>query len=415
MPGFLFDVKVLELADEKGEFCGKLLAGAGAEVLKIEPPGGNSTRSLGPFYHDEEHPERSLYFWHYNFGKRGVTLDIHAPEGTELLKKLIAECDVLLDALPLDTLEKLGLDWDALQQLNPRLIYACVTPFGRSGPWREYKANDLVHLALGGPMMCCGYDPKEDGSYDTPPIAPQMWHAYHITGNQTFIAIVGALIGRETHGNGDMLEVAVHHAVSVCTEVDVPNWIYNQTACYRQTGRHAQPAVGPAVQFPTQDGRYSIILPNPFPGGYETLVDFLDSKGQAADLKSEAYQDAANRRGRAFAEHFSEVQAGCVAAFGMEEIWRDAQSLGIPWSPLRKPEENVDDQQWQMRETFCEVSHPELEETVTYIGAPMLPHEVEWRTGPRAPLIGEHNDEVYADQLGLGADEIARLKERKII
>ena len=263
-----------------------------------------------------------------------------------------------------------GLDWDALRQLNPRLIYACVTPFGRSGPWRDYKANDLVHLALGGPMMCCGYDPKADGSYDTPPIAPQMWHAYHITGNQTFIAIVGALIGRETHGNGDMIEVAVHQAVSVCTEIDVPNWIYNQTACYRQTGRHAQPAVGPDVQFATQDGRYSIILPNPFPGGYETLVDFLDSKGQAADLKSEAYQDAANRRGRAFATHFAEVQAGCVAAFGMEEIWRDAQSLGIPWSPIRKPEENLDDQQWQMRKTFCEVDHPELDESLTYMSVP---------------------------------------------
>src|SRR5215475_8163831 len=117
MTGFLFDVKVLELADEKGEFCGKLLAGAGADVLKIEPPGGNATRSLGPFYHDESHPDRSLYFWHYNFGKRGVTLDIHTSQGTEILKKLVTESDVLLDALPFGTLEKLGLDWNALQRL----------------------------------------------------------------------------------------------------------------------------------------------------------------------------------------------------------------------------------------------------------------------------------------------------------
>jgi crotonobetainyl-CoA:carnitine CoA-transferase CaiB-like acyl-CoA transferase len=242
-----------------------------------------------------------------------------------------------------------------------------------------------------------------------------MWHAYHITGNQTFIGIVGALIGRETHGNGEMIDVPIHQAVSVCTEVDVPNWIYNQTACYRQTGRHAQPAVGPAVQFPTQDERYSIILPNPFPGGYETLVEFLDSKDQAGDLTEEKYQDATKRRGRVFAEHFSDVQADCVAAFGMEEIWRDAQSLGIPWSPIRKPEENVADEQWQVRETFTEVEHPELGETFPYIGAPMLPHEVEWRKGPRAPLIGEHNDEVYGAQLGLDTDKMAEMKQRKII
>lgn len=415
MKGFLFDVKVLELADEKGEFCGKLLAGAGADVLKIEPPDGNPTRSLGPFYHGEPHLDRSLYFWHYNFGKRGVTLDIYSPEGTALLKKLISQVDVLLDTLPLDTLKKLGLDWDELQQLNPRLIYVVLTPFGRSGPWRDYKATDLVHLALGGQMMCCGYSPKEDGTYDTPPIAPQMWHAYHIAGNQAFIATVGALIGRESTNEGEMIDVPIHQAVSVCTEIDIPYWIYNQTACYRQTGRHAQPVIGPEVQFPTKDERYSILLPNPFPGGYETLVSFLDGKGKAGDLNDEKYNDPNNRKGLAFAKHFADVQAGCVAAFGMEEIWREGQTLGIPWAPIRKPEENLQDEQWQMRATFTEVEHPELGERFSYIGAPMLPHEVSWRTGPRAPLIGEHNEDVFRGQLAMSQNELAALKGRGII
>lgn len=415
MTGFLFDVKVLELADEKGEFCGKLLAGAGADVLKIEPPGGNATRHIGPFYHDEFHPDRSLYFWHYNFGKRGVTLDIHTPEGTAILKRLIAQSDVLLDALPLDTLEKLGLDWHTLQQLNPRLIYLALTPFGRSGPWRDYRATDLVHLALGGQMMCCGYTPGEEGKYDTPPIAPQMWHAYHIAGNQAFIATVGALIGRETTGAGEMIDLPIHQAVSVCTEIDVPYWIYNQTPCYRQTGRHAQPAIGADVQFPTQDGRYAIVLPNPFPGGYETLVNFLDDKGHAGDLTSERYTDANNRKGLSFARHFAEVQAECVAAFGMEDLWREAQARGIPWAPIRLPEENLQDEQWQVRATFTAVEHPELGETFTYVGSPLLPHECSWRTGPRAPLVGEHNQEVYCGQLGMSREEVVRLKERGIV
>lgn len=415
LPGFLFDVKVLELADEKGEFCGKLLAGAGADVLKVEPPGGNSTRSLGPFYHDDPDPARSLYFWHYNFGKRGVTLDIHSSPGAEILKRLITESDVLLDTLPLDTLEQCGLDWNALQQLNPRLIYVVLTPFGRSGPWRDYKATDLIHLALGGQMMCCGYNPQEDGSYDTPPIAPQMWHAYHIAGNQAFIATVGALIGRETTGTGEMIDIPIHQAVSVCTEIDVPYWIYNQTSCYRQTGRHAQPVVGPEVQFATKDDRYAIILPNPFPGGYETLVGFLEEKGQAGDLTSAQYKDATNRKGLAFARHFAEIQAGCVSAFGMEEIWRDAQSRGIPWSPIRLPEENLQDEQWQVRATFAEVEHPELGERFTYIRAPMLPPECPWREGPRAPLVGEHNEDVYCERLGMGREEVEGLRKKKII
>ena len=130
--GFLFDVKVLELGDEKGEFCGKLFAGAGADVIKIEPPGGAPSRDNGPFYHDQPDRNRSLYFWHYNVGKRAVTLDIQTPQGKTLLEKLIAQSDVIVDSLPLDTLEKLGLDWPALQKLNPRLIYLVLTPFGRS-------------------------------------------------------------------------------------------------------------------------------------------------------------------------------------------------------------------------------------------------------------------------------------------
>jgi crotonobetainyl-CoA:carnitine CoA-transferase CaiB-like acyl-CoA transferase len=383
--------------------------------VKVEPPTGNSTRSIGPFYHDEPHPDRSLYFWHYNFGKRGVTLDIHSPDGVAVLKKLIAQSDVLLDSLPLDTLAKLGLDWNALQQLNPRLIYVALTPFGRSGPWKDYKATDLVHLALGGQMMCCGYNPKEDGSYDTPPIAPQMWHAYHIAGNQAFIATVGALIGRETTGQGEMIDVPIHQAVSVCTEIDVPYWIYNQTACYRQTGRHAQPVVGAEVQFLTQDGRYSIVLPNPFPGGYETLVSFLDDKGHVGDLSDDKYADPNNRKGMKFARHFADVQADCVAAFEMEEIWRDAQSRGIPWSPIRVPEENLQDEQWKMRATFTDVEHPELGERYTYVGSPMLPHEVSWRTGPRAPLIGEHNEEILCQRLGMKGDELVTLREKGVV
>jgi crotonobetainyl-CoA:carnitine CoA-transferase CaiB-like acyl-CoA transferase len=130
---------------------------------------------------------------------------------------------------------------------------------------------------------------------------------------------------------------------------------------------------------------------------------------------SDHYQDPNNRKGLAFARHFAEVQAECVAAFGMEEIWREAQSLGIPWAPIRLPEENLQDEQWRMRATFSDVEHPELGETFTYVGAPMLPHEVSWRAGPRAPLVGEHNEEVYCGQLGMSREELEQLKGQGII
>jgi crotonobetainyl-CoA:carnitine CoA-transferase CaiB-like acyl-CoA transferase len=173
--------------------------------------------------------------------------------------------------------------------------------------------------------------------------------------------------------------------------------------------------VGAEVQFPTKDGRYSIILPNPFPGGYETFVNFLNEKGHVGDLTEEHYQDPNNRKGLAFARHFADVQAECVAAFGMEEIWREGQNLGIPWSPIRLPEENLHDEQWQVRATFSDVEHPELGKRFSYVGAPMLPHEVSWRTGPRAPLVGEHNAEVFCGQCGLNPGELERLRGQGIV
>jgi crotonobetainyl-CoA:carnitine CoA-transferase CaiB-like acyl-CoA transferase len=415
MAGFLSHVKVLELGDEKGEFCGKLLAGAGADVIKVEPPGGGATRSIGPFYHDEPDAERSLYFWHFNFGKRGVTLDLKAPQGRDIVRDLLAQTTVVIDSLPLDTLENLGLGWEELQNLNPGLVYLRITPFGRSGPWRDYKANDLVHMALGGEMMQCGYDPKPDLTYDTPPISPQMWHAYHITGNQGFIAILGALFARGATQRGDYIDLAVHQAISCCTEHDVECFLFTGKPYLRLTGRHARPEPDAPTQFPTKDGRYQIVISNPFAGGFESIVQLLQSKGMADDLGSDKYKDPESRKSREFYHHYYDVIGRCIGASNVEETWRDAQDLGIPWVPVRLPEENLNDPQWQVRQTFGEVHHPELGRSFTYPRSPMLSDECPWRTGPRAPLIGEHNEAVYGAMLGRSEAELKRLRERGII
>jgi crotonobetainyl-CoA:carnitine CoA-transferase CaiB-like acyl-CoA transferase len=415
MTGFLSHVKVLELGDEKGEFCGKLFAGAGADVIKVEPPAGAPTRSIGPFYHDEPDPERSLYFWHYNFGKRGVTLDINAAEGKELLRELLPQTMVVIDSLPLDILENLGLTWDALQKLNSGLIYVRITPFGRSGPWRDYKANDLVHMALGGEMMHCGYDPKPDLTYDTPPISPQMWHSNHIAGNQAFIAALAALFARGQTGRGDFIDIPIHQAISCCTEHDVECFEFTGRPYLRLTGRHARPEPDAPTQYQTKDGRYHCVIVNPFAGGFEAAVELLQRKGFADDLGSDQYKDPESRKNREFHHHFYGQIGKLIAASNVEDTWHEAQDLAIPWVPVRKPEENLSDPQWQTRETFGEVHHPELGRSFTYPRSPMLSEECPWRTGPRAPILGEHNEAVFGGMLKKSADELKRLRERKVI
>src|SRR5699024_10284387 len=145
------------------EYAGLLLAGLGAEVIKVEPAGGSPTRRIGPFLEDEPNPERSLYFWHYNRAKKSIVVDLEAEDGPDQLRTLIATADVVLDSTERGSLDAHGVGLDALRVADPALVTARVTPFGDTGPWADFKGSDLVHLALGGTMMNCGYDPQPDG------------------------------------------------------------------------------------------------------------------------------------------------------------------------------------------------------------------------------------------------------------
>ena len=146
--GFLGGIRVLEIGDELGEYCGKVLAGLGADVVRVEPPGGEPTRMYGPFYHDKPDPDRSLYFWHYNLGKRSVVLDLDVAEGREQFARLAGEADVVLDCRPRGYLAERGIGYEELSVANPRLIWARITPFGDTGPWADYAASDLslIHI-----------------------------------------------------------------------------------------------------------------------------------------------------------------------------------------------------------------------------------------------------------------------------
>lgn len=158
-PGMLSGLRVIEVADERAEYTGLLLAGLGAEVVKIEPPEGNATRRIGPFLEDQPGLERSLFFWNYNRNKKSVVLDMRETVAREHMLRLLEGADVLLDASCGALNEALRLDRGAMNARFPSLVTARMTPFGDDGPWKEFKSSDLIHLALGGIMMNCGYDP----------------------------------------------------------------------------------------------------------------------------------------------------------------------------------------------------------------------------------------------------------------
>ena len=391
-------VRVIEVGDEVSAYAGKLLAGLGADVIKVEPPEGCSTRNIGPFYEDEPGPERSLYWWHYSIGKRSVTLDLESEDGRSSLLALFKTADLFLDARPKRDVDIHGPDEDAIREANSDIVIARMSPFGDSGPWAEYRGSDLVHLALGGPMMNCGYDPKPDGAYDTPPIAPQMWHAYHIAGELTCMNAIAALIDRHRSGRAQTLHTAVHDAVAKNTELDLMSWVYRRARYFRQTCRHAAEVVSPLPMIgPTKDGRWVMALPR---GRSQSLIDFLDEYDMSADLKETPPETggASTRSRGETAAHLQEVSQRLIRKFRFEDVpWRDAQDLGHLWAPLRKPHENALDPHWWERGSFAKVEHPEHEAEFIYTSSKWVSSETSWKVGPRAPLLGEHNDEILAD------------------
>jgi crotonobetainyl-CoA:carnitine CoA-transferase CaiB-like acyl-CoA transferase len=384
--------------DEQAEYCGLILAGLGADVIKVEPPGGSPTRRIGPFYQDRADPEGSLFFWNYNRGKRSMVLDLHKEQERAFLRFLLSTADVFLESTRRGELERVGLDADTLGAQMPTLIVARMTPFGDDGPWADFKGSDLVHLALGGVMMNCGYDPEPSGKYDLPPMAPQMWHAYHIAGEQLAMGIAAALLYRWRTGKGQKVSCAIHEAVSKCTEVDLMTWVMRRAPIFRQTCRHARESVSklPSICH-TKDGRWVMAHLGTVPKEGESIVSFLDPYGMAADLVADTASAQVGARsvpgtGRDSEElcHTMEVIQRFVRAYTYEHVpWREAQEAGLLWAPLRKPHENALDEHWLTRGTYGEVEHPELGRSFCYPISKWISTAPCWVAGRRAPLLNE--------------------------
>ncbi|MFH1070522.1 MAG: CoA transferase [Candidatus Glassbacteria bacterium] len=404
-PGMLAGLRVIEIADERAEYTGLLLAGLGAEVVKIEPPGGNATRRIGPFLDDEPGLERSLFFWNYNRNKKSVVLDLREAASREHLLRLLAGADVLLDSSCGALSEVLGLDRAALNARFPALVTARITPFGDDGPWKDFKGSDLIHLALGGVMMYCGYDPDPNQQYDLPPIAPQIWHAYHIAGEQLATGILAALIYRHRTGQGQDVSVAVHEAVSKNTEHDVMYWVMRRVPLWRLTCRHGgeKPNPSPGISH-TKDGRW-YISHSMGARDQKNLVPLLTKYNMQADLQPPLPDtDLKARRvpGTGAVDetraHMLDVVQRFVRAWTYADMpWQEAQEAGMIWAPLRKPHENAVDEHWLRRKSFADVDHPEQGRSFLYPTSKWLATATSWQVGRRAPLLGEDTQAVLGE------------------
>lgn len=376
-------LNVVELAEDVGgEFLGRMLAEMGAQVTKVEPPQGSPTRAVGPFAQGQDGPDASLNFWYYNTDKHSVVVEPDALASR--LPDLLAGADVLIVSLQPARQAALGLNLDAIAAANPALIVVVMTPYGLTGPWKDYVPSNLTAIAGGGPLMMCGYD-----DHTIPPINPGGDQAYHTVAAFGHIAVLAALLDRQQTGLGQVIDLSMHSANALNTELGNPYWFYNGVNVQRQTCRHAQPVMTQPAMFQCADGSYvyyTLILADQH--SWKILVQWMDEMGMAAHLTEPEFSDVVHRQ-----QNMGEIQELVECFFLIQdghEAYLEGQRRGLPVGIVNAPEELLEDEHLVERQFFVPV------ETDTALGEVLFPGDTyrfsAFASVPkrRAPRLGEH-------------------------
>ncbi len=397
-------IRVVELSHERCAFAGKLLADMGADVVVVEPPAGSPLRGWGPFVDDAPDPERSLAWWHYNTSKRGIVLDLEDEAGRERLRRLVARADLVLEAEDPGRLAASGLDHADLA--HPALIWVSVTPFGRAGPGRADLTTDLTVLAAGGPVWSCGYD-----DHALPPVRGLGFQGYNTACHYAVMSALTALVARGVSGEGQFVDVSMHAAANVTTEMASYNYLVQGTTVQRQTGRHALETPSLPSQVRCADGRYvNTGVPPRQPREYAGLLAWLEELGVAADFPEAVFLEMGAKRDFVdLSKIGQDDEVTAIFGAGREalnfvasrlsayDFFVGAQRAGLPVGVIYAPEEAFEDPHFVARGFPTPVEHPEIGRTVRYPGAPYRFEKTPWRIRRRAPRLGEHTDEVLAE------------------
>ena len=406
--------RVLDLTDERGLLAGKILADLGADVVQIEPPGGNPARNIGPFYGDDPQPEKSLFWWAYAANKRSITLDLEQKDGQALLKKMVAEADFLIESFAPGYLDTLGLGYDLLAEINPKLVMVSITPFGQDGPYSNYQATDIVGMALGGFMYLTGDD-------DRAPIRISFPHFYLHGGAAGATAAMLAHTYRITSGQGQYVDVSCQQAVAKTLAHapqiwDIEGAILKRMGVYRQTSGENRVR----INWPCKDGYVNYMVQ----GGsvaYSTraLLEWMKEDSfdtadlDAIDWEKMGYGAITPELMSQLGEPLGDFFKGHTRA----ELVQGSLDRRILLFPVATPSALQDHSQLEARGYFKELEHPELGATVQYPGAFVKSGDGEDIAGiyRRPPLIGEHNTVIFQGELGITGSELESLKRSGVI
>jgi crotonobetainyl-CoA:carnitine CoA-transferase CaiB-like acyl-CoA transferase len=377
-PAALDDLLVLDLSQGiAGPFAARLLGDAGAEVIKVEPPGGDCGRRMPPFFHDDPHPEKSLFFLLANLNKRGVTLDLESPDGAELFRKLARRADVIVESFTPGYLDRLGLGYEALAAENPALVMTSITPFGQTGPRSHYQGNEIIAYATSGIMAISGLVDRE-------PLKHGAFCAQYESGMNGMLATMVALLSRDLTGEGQHVDVSMQEVVASSLVINQP---YYSFAGGVQGRRHPEGGAFGQVM-PCKDGYF--VAQEGGSATWDQIADFFRSE----TLKEPRFAEPAQRlrNGDALAEVVLDASKDRT----MAEMFKTAsEQFRMLFGIVQTPEDLANCEQLDARNWFADVDHP----VIGRIRVPfrLMNLSASGFTYRRpAPLLGQHNEEVFS-------------------
>jgi CoA:oxalate CoA-transferase len=384
-----------------GAFCAKLLADQGANTVKVEPPGwGDPARREPPFINDIPDPDSSTIFLAFNTNKRGITLDIEQPQGRELLLRLVADADVLIESYPPGHLESLDLGYQVLRETNAKLVVSSITYFGQTGPYRDYQGGDLVVQALGGFLNAV------TGSADRPPMGTTLEQMEITAARNGAIAIMAALLQRRQSGEGQQIDLSTMEAA-----VSTPSGLIQP---YSFTGRSPKRGgsdgnVMDGMHLPTKDGEVTLTTAGTGGRPMEAWSEFLEEPR----LLDPKFSTRPSRL-----ENWEELHilvAPKLALWNNLDLMHETMARGLVIGLVQNPQQVVDSPHLAERGYFVEIDHPKAG-SLKYPSPGFLMDEENPMEGSKAaPTLGEHNSEILGGELGLSAEELGQLRASQII
>jgi len=394
-------VKVLELCQMvAGPYCTKLLADLGAEVVKIEKPGyGDGARNTPPFFHDIPDREGSGLFLYLNTTKLGITLNPATTTGKSIFRQLVKEADILVEDNPPQWMKEHGLDYESLKEINPRLIMTSITPFGQTGPYRDYRAYPLNVFNAGGE----GYlTPGGVENVGRPPLKAGGFMAEYDSGLSAAIAILGALYWRRKSSSGQWIDISKQESLMALNRLDMA-----RSANEGEVITRANQGVPYGGALPCKDDY--IVFVTWEPAQWDRLVAFMGEPEWANDDKFKDYVGRFKH-----GELLNALLTEWLVNHTREELYHGGQAAGIPFAMVFTSKDLVDSEHLKARGFFVEIDHPKTGK-VKYPSAPYKLSETPWQVTRPAPLLGEHNEEIFVRRLGYRNEELAKLGATGVI